>query len=196
MEELDTGLVHRSRRVIRDGRVVLDTRDAPDVCPAGFSIGPVPSDGDPPFPGPSRRRTWRGLAALRGRHRHRFPPAGAGHRLAEAGMDVTVPRRSIAEGRLACWLQACVDDDRGGHPVGHAVASWEDERRTTARLDLVRIRPGVPPEVRGALVRLAVRTVTEDGASRTVTAIDVPELHGLGFRPGPGGLLRDGREHG
>src|SRR5262245_43645714 len=46
MEELDTGLVRRARRRVRDGRVLLDLDDAPDVSPAGFWIGAVPLDDD------------------------------------------------------------------------------------------------------------------------------------------------------
>ncbi|WP_345395418.1 hypothetical protein [Nonomuraea salmonea] len=105
---------------------------------------------------------------------------------------MSVPRRLIAEDRLLCWLQAYVDNARGHPYVGHAVASWEDTRHTIARLDAVHTQPGVPTEVRGALVRLAVRMVTEDGALRVVTAIDIPELHELGFRPAnEGGLTSD-----
>jgi hypothetical protein len=51
------------------------------------------------------------------------------------------------------------------------------------------IQPGVPSEVRVALVRLAVCEAAEDGALHVVTAIDDPELHGLGFRPANGGGL-------
>ncbi|MER6951026.1 hypothetical protein ABT294_44135 [Nonomuraea sp. NPDC000554] len=159
-EELGTGLVRRSRRVIRDGYVLLDTRDAPDVCPAGFHIGSV------------------------------YLAAGeAGSWLAKVGMDVTIPRRLIGEGRLACWLHAYVDNARGEPFVGHAAASWEDKQHTTVRLDLVHIQPGVPSEVRDALVRLTVCEVAEAGALRVVTAIDDPALHGLGFRPANGGGL-------
>ncbi len=175
-EELDTGLVCRSRsrggRMTRDGYVLLNTRDAPDVCPAGFFIDSVP--GSPPVSGSP-------LASE------------AGHWLAKAGMDVTIPRQLIAESNLACWLQACVDNARGRPLVGHAAASWEDKQHTTARLDLVHIQPGVPSEVRDALVRLTVCEVAEAGALHVVTAIDDPELHGLGFRPADGGGLRGRR---
>ncbi|MEU4509021.1 hypothetical protein AB0G05_05955 [Nonomuraea wenchangensis] len=166
--ELDTGLVRRSRRTMRDDYVLLDAHDAPDVRPAGFFVGPVPRDDVGVF-------------------RPAYSEAGA--RLAGAGMDVTVPRRLIVEARLACWLQAHVDNARGEPLVGQAAASWEDERRTIARLDLVHIQPGVPAEVRDALVRLVVCEVAEAGALRVVTAGDDPELHGLGFRPANGGGL-------
>ncbi|MFC5826127.1 hypothetical protein [Nonomuraea insulae] len=159
-EELATGLVRRGRRTIHSGYVLLDPRDAPDVCPTGYFIGSVPSH-----------------------------PTEAGSWLAEAGLDVIVPRQLIARGRLACWLQAYVDNERGRPFVGHAAASWENERRTTVRLDLVHILPGVPPEVGDALVRLAVGEAAEAGARRVVTEIDDVALAGLGFRPAPGGSL-------
>ncbi|WP_157549657.1 hypothetical protein [Nonomuraea candida] len=99
-------------------------------------------------------------------------------------MDVSVPPPAITEDSLARWLQAYVDNARGHPCVGRAVASWEDNtRHTTARLDLVHTQPGLPTEVRGTLVRLAVHMVAENGALRVVTAIDIPELQELGFRP-------------
>ncbi|MFI7108590.1 hypothetical protein ACIBK9_19955 [Nonomuraea sp. NPDC050227] len=164
MEELDTGLVRRSRRTVRDGRVLLDTRDAPDVWPTGYHVGEVPLDDD-------------------------APATDAGFWLARAGLDVGVPRRLIAEARLACWLQAYVDNDRGEPFVGHAAASWEDERHTMARLDVAYVLPGVPAGVRRALARLAVHEVAEAGALGVVTAIDVPELREPGFGPADGGGL-------
>ncbi|GAA2800245.1 hypothetical protein GCM10020219_084290 [Nonomuraea dietziae] len=118
------------------------------------------------------------------------PPASeAGYWLAKAGMDITIPRQLIAEAKLVCWLQAHVDNARGRPFVGQAAASWEDEQHTTARLDVVHIQPGVPSAVRDALVRLAVCEAAEAGALRVLTAIDVPELHELGFRPANGGGL-------
>ncbi|MFI9592793.1 hypothetical protein [Nonomuraea sp. NPDC052265] len=164
MEELDTGLVRRSRRTVRDGHVLLDTRDAPDVWPAGYHIGLVPFDDDVPSP-------------------------DAGFWLAGEGLDVGVPRRLLAEGRLACWLQAYVDNDRGEPFVGQAAASWEDERHTGARLDVVHVRPGVPSQVRRALARMAVCEVAEAGGLSVVTTIDAPELRELGFRPTDDGVL-------
>ncbi|MEV0595696.1 hypothetical protein [Nonomuraea cavernae] len=188
-EELATGLVRRSRRTIRDGNVVLDTHDAPDLCPAGFFIGSVPlDDGMLALSGDDREEGHplpRSPSAL-------VPPlaSDAGFWLAEAGMDVTIPRKLIVEGSLACWLQAYVDNARGEPFVGQAATSWEDEQHTTARLDLAHVQPGVPSEVRHALVRHAVCEAAETGALRVVTAIDVPELHGLGFRPAnDGGLV-------
>ncbi|MFI7705413.1 hypothetical protein [Nonomuraea sp. NPDC049480] len=186
-EELATGLVSRSRRRIRDGYVVLDAHDAPDVGPAGFRISSVPLVGmlSPSWPHRNGTHvTWGSPEALVS-----LPASKVGSWLAEAGMDVSLPRQLIIEARLACWLQAYVDNARGEPFVGHAAASWEDIQHTTARLDLVHIQPGVPSEVCGALVRSAVRTVTEDGALRVVTVIDVPELHGLGFRPANEGGL-------
>ncbi|GAA0974840.1 hypothetical protein GCM10009555_031770 [Acrocarpospora macrocephala] len=175
-EQLWTGLVRRSRRTIRDGYVVLDIRDAPDVCPAGFFISSVP------------------LVILSSRPQSPIeplpPPAlQAGHWLAEAGMDVTIPQRSLADAKLACWLQAYVNNAQGEPYVGHAAASWEDDDHTTARLDLARTQPGIPPTVREALVRLAICEVAEAGALHMVTMIDIPELHTLGFRPTPNGEL-------
>ncbi|MFI6737241.1 hypothetical protein ACIBI9_30305 [Nonomuraea sp. NPDC050451] len=156
-EELATGLVRRGRRTIRSGYVLLDPRDAPDVCPTGYFVSLVP-------PHPTEAGSW----------------------LAKAGLDVTIPRQLIAESRLACWLQAYVNNERGRPFVGHAAASWENEQRTTVRLDLVHVLPGIPPEVRNALVRLAVGEATEAGALRVVTEIDDAALAGLGFRPAPG----------
>lgn len=156
-EELATGLVRRGHRTIRSGYVLLDPRDAPDVCPTGYFISSVP-------PHPSKAGSW----------------------LAKAGLDVTIPRQLITGDRLACWLQAYVDNERGEPYVGHAAASWENEQRTTVRLDLVHVLPGVPPEVRDALVRIAVGEAAEAGALRVVTAIDAAALAGLGFRPAPG----------
>lgn len=159
MEELGTGLVRRSRRTIREGHVLLDHRDAPDVWPPGYFVDSVPFEAG-----------------------HRPSDAvDAGFWLARDGLDVGVPRRLIAEGRLACWLQAYVDDARGEAFVGQAAASWEDERHTVARLDVVHVRPGVPPEVRRALAWLAVCDVTEAGALSVITTIDIPDLRELGF---------------
>lgn len=185
-EELQTGLVRRSRRTIRDGYVLLDTRDAPDVCPAGFSISSVPLDDVvlSLLQRDDRKRAYGSPSASVS-----TLASEAGYWLAKAGMDVAIPRQLIVEAKLACWLQAYVDNARGRPFVGHAAASWEDRQRTTARLDLVHIRPDIPSEVRDALVRLTVCQVAEAGALRVVTAIDDPELHGLGFRPANGGGL-------
>ncbi|MCA2189707.1 hypothetical protein [Nonomuraea cavernae] len=187
-EDLATGLVRRSRRTIRDGYVLLDRHDAPDLCPAGFFIGSVPLD--------DGMLTLSGDDREEGRPLPRSPSApvpplasDAGFWLAEAGMDVTIPRELIVEGRLACWLQAYVDNSRGEPFVGQAATSWADERHTTVRLDLAHVQPGVPSEVREALVRHAVREAAEAGALRVITAIDVPELPGVGFRPANGGGL-------
>ncbi len=175
MEELDTGLVRRSRRMVRDGYVLLDTHDAPDPWPAGYSISPVPIGGDVEL-------------ALR-----TPPPARVSHLpgswLAEAGMDVTIPHQLIVEARLACWLQAYVDNARGEPFVGHAAASWQDQRHTIARLDVVHIQPGVPSTVREALARVAVHELAEAGALHVVTPIDHPDLRTLGFTPAYDGGL-------
>lgn len=186
-EELQTGLVRRSRRMIRDGHVVLDTHDAPDVCPAGFSISSVPLGDDVVLlPSPLKRP----YSVPELPSTSVSPPASkAGSWLAKAGMDVTIPRQLIVEAKLACWLQARVDNARGRPFIGHTAASWEDKQHTTARLDLVHIQPGVPSEVRNALVRLAVCEAAEAGALRVVTTIDAPELHELGFLPANGGGL-------
>lgn len=196
-EELLTGLVRRSRRMIRDGYVVLDTYDAPDVCPVGFYISSVPLGGDVvPLPSPPQGGDREGAYPILGSPSASVSPLAseAGSWLAKAGMDVTISRQLIAAAKLVCWFQARVDSPRvdkaRGRPfVGHAAASWEDEQHTTARLDLVHIQPGVPSEVRNALVRLAVCEAAEAGALRVVTAIDVPGLHELGFRPANGGGL-------
>ncbi|MEV4570485.1 hypothetical protein AB0K12_42620 [Nonomuraea sp. NPDC049419] len=118
-----------------------------------------------------------------------LPASETGTWLAKAGMDVSLSHRLIAEDRLACWVQAYADKARRQRYVGHAVASWEDARRGAARLDLVQTRPGVPAEVRGALVHAVVRTVAEEGALRVVTAIDDPGLHAYGFQAAAGGGL-------
>ncbi|MFD0890403.1 hypothetical protein ACFQ08_38165, partial [Streptosporangium algeriense] len=120
-EELVTGLVRRGRRTVRGGYVVLDARDAPDLWPAGFHVGEVPLV--------SLRSRWRHEGGVRfARRRTVVPVTGseAGSWLAEAGMDVAVPRRLVAEDRLVCWLQACADNDRGEPFAGQAAASWED----------------------------------------------------------------------
>ncbi|MEU0483297.1 hypothetical protein ABZ260_29435 [Streptosporangium sp. NPDC006013] len=192
-EELATGLVRRSRRMIRDGYIVLDTHDAPDVCPAGFFISSVPLDDVvlSPVPPPRgfRKRAYFTFS-LGSPSTSVSPPASeAGSWLAEAGMDVAIPRQLIVEAKLACWLQARIDNARGRPFIGHAAASWEDKQHTTVRLDLVHIQPGVPSEVRDALVRLTVCEAAEAGALHVVTAIDDPELHRLGFRPVNGGGL-------
>ncbi|MBT2226332.1 hypothetical protein [Nonomuraea sp. NEAU-A123] len=186
--ELDNGLVRRSRRMIRDGYVLLDTHDAPDAWPAGFYIGRVALNDLKLSASPDDlEKAYSILGSLPASV---SPPVSeVGAWLAQAGMDVTIPRQLIVEARLACWLQAYVDNAHGEPYVGQAAASWEDKRRTIARLDLVHIQPGVPSEVRDALVRLVVCEVAEAGALRVVTAVDDPELHGLGFRPANGGGL-------
>ncbi|MEV4840966.1 hypothetical protein AB0K05_41150 [Nonomuraea sp. NPDC049486] len=175
----------------------MDTRDAPDLWPAGFFISAVPCGEDVVLPIWQVKDDWESVRAIR-----RSPPASVaphgskpGRWLAEAGMDVTVPRRLIVEARLACWLQAYVDDARGRLFVGYAAASWQDKRHAIARLDVVHVQPGMPLEVGEALVRVAVREVAEVGALCVVTAIDGPELRGLGFRPAnDGGLTLHTRE--
>ncbi|WP_186404731.1 hypothetical protein [[Actinomadura] parvosata] len=186
--ELDTGLVRRSRRTIRDGYVLLDVHDTRDLWPDGFFINPVPLlDLELSASPDDLEKAYAILGSLPPSVSPPVSKVGAG--LARAGMDVTTPRQLIVEARLACWLQAYVDNARGEPFVGQAAASWEDEQRTIARLDLVHIQPGVPSEVRNALVRLVVCEVAEAGALRVVTAVDDPELHGLGFRPADGGGL-------
>jgi hypothetical protein len=167
----------------------LDTRDAPDPWPDGFFINPVPLHDIELSASPDDLdRAYSLLESLPSSVSTAAAKAGAW--LVRAGMDVTIPRKLIVEARLACWLQAYVDNARGDERfVGQAAASWEDKQRTTARLDLVHIQPGVPSEVRDALVRLVVCEVAEAGALRVVTAVDDPELHGLGFRPANGGSL-------
>jgi hypothetical protein len=191
MEELDTGLVRRSRRMIRESYVLLDTRDAPDPWPAGFFISSVPFGDDVVRPLRQLKDDEESACAIRRSPSASVSPHAAkpGHWLAEAGMDATIPRQLIVEARLACWLQAYVDNARGKPFVGHAAASWQDERHTIARLDVAHIQPGIPSEVREALVRVAVCEVAEAGALRVVTAIDGPELRGLGFRPANDGGL-------
>ncbi|MFI9590512.1 hypothetical protein [Nonomuraea sp. NPDC052265] len=184
--ELDTGLVRRSGRTIRDGYVLLDVHDDTDVWPAGFFISRVYLNALELSASPDDlERVHSILGSLPASVSPPLSEAGAW--LARAGMDVTIPKQLIAEARLACWLQAYVDNARGEPFVGQAAASWEDKRRTIARLDLVHIQPGVPSGVRDALVRLVVCEVAEAGALRVVTAVDDPELQGLGFRPANGG---------
>lgn len=75
MEELDTGLVRRAPRTVRDGFVELGTDDAPDVAPAGYFIGEVPVADDTFADGPAlhvldgppiARAVWRLRVALGG----------------------------------------------------------------------------------------------------------------------------------
>ncbi|WP_440069491.1 hypothetical protein [Streptosporangium sp. OZ121] len=130
-EELDTGLIRRSRRMIRDGYIVLDTHNAPDVCPAGFFISSVPLDDVVLSPVSPPRGFWKRayFTFSLGSQSASVSPlvSEAGYWLAKAGMDVTIPRQLIVEAKLACWLQVCVDNARGRPVVGHAAASWEDK---------------------------------------------------------------------
>lgn len=186
-ENLATGLAGWGGRTIRDGHVVLDSRHPVDVVPAGYYVTSVPLVGVLRSSGPEREgtfSTWGSPEAL-----VPLPPSEVGSWLAEEGMDVSLPRQLVVEDRLACWLQAYVDNARGEPHAGHAVASWEDARHTVARLELVHLQPGVPSDVGAALTHGAVRVVTEAGALRVVTTIDGPELRGLGFRPANGGGL-------
>ncbi|MBB4917887.1 hypothetical protein [Streptosporangium saharense] len=179
-EDLVTGLVRRGRRTVRDGYVVLDDRGAPDIGPEGFSVSEVPLVTLEP--------RWRRERGIRFTRRLTVVPvtlSEAGSWLAEAGMDVTVPRRLVAEGRLVCWLQARADGEGEEPAVGQAVASWEDTRHAVVRLELIHVQPGIPEEMRAALVRVVVHEAAEVGALRVVT--DVPGLHELGFRPVDGG---------
>ncbi|MDA0638402.1 hypothetical protein OUY22_33775 [Nonomuraea sp. MCN248] len=187
-ENLATGLVMWGRRTVRDGSIVLAYRDPADVLPAGYFVTPVFRVGVPRSSGPEREGTSFTYASPEALVP--LPPSEAGSHLAAEGMDVSLPRRLLAEDRLACWHEAYVDNSRGEPHVGHAVASWDDPSRTTARLALVHIQPGVPSDVRTALARFAVRAVTEAGALRVVTAIGTPELRELGFQPADGdGLI-------
>ncbi|MGI5273318.1 hypothetical protein ACQEUU_29505 [Nonomuraea sp. CA-218870] len=193
-ENLATGLVMWGRRTIRDGSIVLASRDPVDVLPAGYHITSVSRVGMPRSSWPKRRgsllREGTFFTYESPEEPVPLPPSEVGSHLAEEGMDVSLPRRLLAEDRLACWHEAYVDNSRGEPHVGHAVASWDDPPHTTARLALVHIQPGVPPDVRTALARFAVRAVTEAGALRVVTAIDAPELRELGFQPADGdGLI-------
>ncbi|GII90457.1 hypothetical protein [Sinosporangium siamense] len=112
MEELDTGLIHRGHRTIRDGYVVLDPKDAPDIWPTGYFIDSVPLGDDVMLTPP--------------------PLSAIACWLAEAGMDVTIPRRLIAEARPSGFRHMSTT------PVGN-------------RLSVMRPRPGrtssTPPPV-------------------------------------------------
>lgn len=201
-EEFGTGLVQRARRTIRDGYVLLDPDDAPDVSPAGYYIDSVPLDDDQLRYRPPLRRLFeqlrRGASAILGTPpppADSSPTSDAGSWLADAGMDVTLPRQLVAEDRLACWLVACVDNDRGEPYVGQAAASWEGEQHSTVRLDLLQTAPGISSDVRHALARFVIVAAAEAGARRVVTAIDDPELHRLGFRhTSSGGFAVETRE--
>ncbi|RJL32168.1 hypothetical protein [Bailinhaonella thermotolerans] len=197
-EELKTGLVCRSTRSVRDGHVLLNYRGVPRVTPAGYYIDAVPLDRLARCPSPPHDTEdvdgdgeVRHYVVLSAESLERIPlaPSETGTWPAAAGMDVAVPRRRLAEGTLACWLQAYVDNADGEPVAGHVVMSWEDEGRTVARLDLAHIQPGVPSEVRAALVHFALCVVIEEGALRVVTALDFSALRELGFRPGEGAGL-------
>ncbi|SFF97957.1 hypothetical protein SAMN05421678_103178 [Actinopolymorpha cephalotaxi] len=213
-EELGTGLVHRARRTLRDGRVLLDVDNAPDVGPPGFHIDSVQfDDDDHRGRSPGRRRFgqlrqevtntfWVAWNCLFRRRLYgvslTVPPEPAGESapelwLTEPAMDDTIPRRLLAAGRLACWVRTY--SEHGGVFVGQAAASWEDDERTTARVEVLYTLPGVPSEVRHALARHMIVEAAGGGALRVVTFIDDPVLPRLGFRSSGAGEFTVGTAH-
>ncbi|MGW0230799.1 hypothetical protein ACWDWO_21010 [Actinopolymorpha singaporensis] len=204
-EELGTGLVHRARRTLREGHVLLESDDAPDAPaagPPGFYIGSVPFDDPDLRQRPAGRRQfeyvrleasallragWNRLLG-RGRYFTSITLSAESSGLSETeywptepAMNDTIPRRLLGRGRLACWVQAySINSDM---LVGQAAASWEDDEHDVARIELLYTLPAIPSEVRYALARHVIVAAAEVGALRVVTSVDDPVLRRLGFRP-------------
>lgn len=161
-EGLDTGLVRRATRTYAGDVTFLTTGEGVhDVWPEGYNVGDV----------------------------HLGPAGDRGGHLAKAGLDVTVARRLLAEGRLLTWLHAYVDNRQGEPFVGHAaVSSPSPDGPETGRagLEVLEVVPGTSATVTAALAYNALRNAVEAGATTITTDLDDPVLDKIGFRHEPG----------
>jgi hypothetical protein len=191
MEELLTGSCDRARRTPRDGVVELEPEAWTAQPHTEYFVSAVPVH-DSGFLGLERRT---GDVAL-----HVFspdpatPPASLGSRqpgsrLAAVGLDVSLPRQRVEERRLICWLEAYGNNVTASPVVGHAAASWDDDRPATALIEVLQVQDGIPAWVPRhlALVRFLVGRAS--GALRVVTALEDPVFLELGFHRTPGGGL-------
>ncbi len=160
MEELDTGLVRRAARIpVGDVTFLAIDDRAGDARPQGYYIG----------------------------HEYPGPAVGDGEHLTEVGLDVTVARHLLTEGRLLTWLHGYVDGRRGGPFVGHAVVARPDDDGSAAwsgpaRQRTLEVVPGTPPAVTTALAYHAVRDAIEAGADTIISGLDLRAVSDIGFR--------------
>ena len=117
------------------------------------------------------------------------PGGERGEFLAEAGFDVSRPRRLLAEGRLLTWLDAYFDRSRGPFtPVGHVAVSWAPDRPRIAVLEVLQVAAGAPGTVPRMLAHHAVHTTAEAGATEVRTVLPDRLLLDVGFRDDPTGV--------
>lgn len=163
MEELDTGLTRRARRLRVGAFTDLIGHQGRGWDISGYYISGVV----------------------------RSPGGERGEFLAEAGFDVSRPRRLVAEGRLLTWLQAYLDRSRGPFtPVGHVAVSWAPDRPRIAVLAGLEVAAGVPGTVPRMLAHHAVHTAAEAGATEVRTVLPDRLLLDVGFRDDPTGFGR------
>jgi len=134
----------------------------------------------PRSPAPSDRGTFVELGGGdRDARDLEFDPL-AGSRLADAGFDVRIPRRLIAEGLLLSWKQLC-EDTATAPCVGHAAAGWDPERTGVARLEVIGTLDGVPDGAAQQLVTAVCRDAAAAGATEVVTELVGPATAAGGF---------------
>jgi hypothetical protein len=197
VEDLETGLVRQAvRRHEPDGVVLLERVLGTDRLRDVYYTSDVPLL-QPVWPWSRRPRTTirppSGSFVVLGGGEHdardwEFDPL-AGSWLAEAGLDVRIPRRLIAEGRLLSWKQLC-EDSWAAPSVGHAVTGWHPELTGVARLELVGTVRDVPDEAVLRLVASVCHDAADAGAGEIVTDLSGPAIDGAGFRNAPEGRAR------
>ena len=195
--DLTAGLVRQAaRRTEVDGIVLVEPLDGRDRRRDVYYTSDVPllrpARTWKPTPRPAIRPSRGSVVMLRGgeppdRDWELDPFAGRG--LADAGLDVRIPRRLIAEGRLLSWKQLC-EDTSAAPSVGHAVTGWHPELTGVVRLELVDTLRDVPDEAVRRLVVSVCHDASDAGATEVVTDLTGPAIDEAGFRAGPEGRGR------
>jgi hypothetical protein len=169
MEELDTGVLRRGRRVtLDDGTVAVDPSLEADTSPQRWDVSEVPLDR--PTRAGQRRLLRTALRARRrsfvtiGDHVPHEPDPTPGGYLQETGFDVRPGRAAHAEGRLIRWLQLFRNDHHASPPLGHLVVSWRDEPDGVAQLEHLECEPQAHHAAVEQLTLAGVHDAADTGA--------------------------------
>ncbi|MTV25855.1 hypothetical protein FTX61_10605 [Nitriliruptoraceae bacterium ZYF776] len=169
MEELDTGVLRRGRRVtLDDGTMAVDPSLETDASSPPWDVSAVPLDR--PTRTGRRRLRWTALRARRrsfvtiGGHIPHEPDPTPGGYLQEAGFDVTTGRAAHAEGRLIEWLQLFANERHASALLGQLVVSWRDEHDAVAQLKHLECGPQTPQVAVEQLVLAGVHDAADTGA--------------------------------
>ena len=158
-EEVKTGLTRRAPRDERDGMVLLSVQaGAPDVRPPGFVVARVPLT-----------------------ERSGISVARPGAHLKAAGLHVSLPRRLLAQRRLAAWVHAHADNAYARPFAGQAVVSGHRGNGGAVALDLVETAGDAPEFLAVALAYHALCDARDTGAVTARSRITGPFLRELGF---------------